>query len=122
MKLRPTRWRIGIASLSFGVIITLAGVQYQLVSVMLIGTVVSGLSFGSVFSGTLRTVMPLARPDERASLLSAYFVEGYLAFSLPAVLAGFLAPMVGLTTAADFYGIGVIVLAVGSLAATMRRR
>jgi len=122
MKLRPTRWRIGIASLSFGVIITLAGVQYQLVSVMLIGTVVSGPGFGSVFSGTLRTVMPLARPDERASLLSAYFVEGYLAFSLPAVLAGFLAPMVGLTTAADFYGIGVIVLAVGSLAATMRRR
>jgi hypothetical protein len=62
--------------------------------------------------------MPLARPDERAGLLSAYFVVGYLAFSLPAVLAGFLAPIVGLTTAADVYGIGVIVLAAGSLAAT----
>jgi hypothetical protein len=62
--------RIGIAPLSFGVNITLAGVQCQLVSVMLIGTVVSGMGFGSVFSGTLWTVMPLARPDERASLLS----------------------------------------------------
>jgi hypothetical protein len=38
------------------------------------------------------------------------------------VLAGFLAPIVGLTTAADFYGIGVILLAVGSLASTMFRR
>jgi hypothetical protein len=66
--------------------------------------------------------MPLAKPDERASLLSAYFVEGYLAFSLPAVLAGFLAPIVGLTTAANVYGIGVIILAVGSLTATMLRR
>ena len=103
-------------------IITLAGVQSQLVSVMLVGTVVSGMGFGSVFSGTLRTVMPLARPDERASLLSAYFVEGYLAFSLPAVLAGFLAPIVGLTTAANFYGICVILLAVVSLIATMSRR
>jgi len=92
------------------------------VGAMLSGTVVSGIGFGSVFSGTLGTVMPLAKPDERASLLSAYFVEGYLAFSLPAVIAGFLAPIVGLTTAADFYGTGVIVLAVGSLAATMLRR
>ena len=114
--------RLGIASLSLGVMITLAGVQWGLVGVMMFGTVVSGLGFGSVFSGTLGTVMPLARPDERASLLSAYFVVGYLAFSLPAVLAGFLAPIVGLTTAADFYGIGVILLAVGSLAATMLRR
>jgi len=60
----------------------------------------------------------VGKTDERASLLSAYSVVGYLAFSLPAVLAGFLAPIVGLTTAADVYGIGVIVLAVGSLAAT----
>jgi MFS family permease len=114
--------RLGIASLSLGVMITLAGIQWRLVSVMMLGTVVSGLGFGSAFSGTLRTVMPLARPDERAGLLSAYFVEGYLAFSLPAVLAGFLAPIVGLTTAAHVYGIGVIILAVGSLAATMLRR
>ena len=114
--------RLGIAALSLGVMITLAGIQWGLVGVMMFGTVVSGMGFGSAFSGTLRTVMPLARPDERASFLSAYFVEGYLAFSLPAVLAGFLAPIVGLTTAADFYGIGVILLAVGSLAATMLRR
>jgi len=116
------RLRLGISSLSLGVVITLAGVQWGLVGVMMVGTVVSGMGFGSAFSGTLGTVMPLARPDERASLLSAYFVVGYLAFSLPAVLAGLLAPIVGLTTAADFYGIGVILLAVGSLASTMFRR
>jgi hypothetical protein len=114
--------RLGIASLSLGVMITLAGIQWGLVGVMMLGTIVSGLGFGSAFSGTLRTVMPLAKPDERASLLSAYFVEGYLAFSFPALLAGFLAPIVGLTTAADFYGIGVIILAISSLAATVLHR
>jgi hypothetical protein len=122
-KVAPDRMlRMGIAALSLGVMITLAGIQWRLVGVMMFGTVISGMGFGSVFSGTLGTVVPLARPDERASLLSAYFVVGYLAFSLPAVLAGFLAPIVGLTTAADFYGIGAILLAVGSLAATMLRR
>jgi MFS family permease len=116
--------RLGIVSLPLGVMITLAGIQWGLVGVMMFGTFISGMGFGSAFSGTLRSVMPLARSDERASLLSAYFVVGYLAFSLPAVLAGFLAPIVGLTTAADVYGIGVIVLAVGSLAATtiLRRK
>ena len=111
-----------VAALSLGVMITLAGIQWRLVGVMMFGTIVSGTGFGSAFSGTLRTVMPLARSDERAGLLSAYFVMGYLAFSLPAVLAGFLAPIVGLSTAANVYGIGVIILAVGSLTATMLRR
>jgi hypothetical protein len=49
--------RSGIVGLAFVVAITLAGVQYQLVWIMLFGTVVSGLGFGSVFSGALRSVM-----------------------------------------------------------------
>jgi hypothetical protein len=45
--------------------------------------------------------MLLAQPGERAALLSAFYVEGYLAFTLPAMLAGFLAPRcsVSMTTA-----------------------
>ena len=122
-KIAPERTlRSGIVALAFGVAITLAGVQYQFVWIMLCGTVVSGLGFGSVFSGALRSVMPLAQPDERAALLSAFYVEGYLAFTLPAMLAGFLAPVVGLTTAAEFYGAAVILLALASLSATTFRK
>ena len=108
----------GIPSLALGVAITLAGVQTRSVELILLGTVVSGLGFGATFSGTMRTVMPLAKPDERAGLLSAFYVEGYLAFSLPAVLTGLAAPAVGLALAADVYGVSVIVLAVASLFAT----
>jgi hypothetical protein len=43
----------------------------------------------------------LTPPAERAGLLSAFYVEGYLSFSLPAVLTGLVAPVVGLTLAAD---------------------
>jgi hypothetical protein len=60
---------LGIVTLAFGVLITLAGVQYQNVGVMLFGTVVGGTGFGTVFSGTLRSVLPYAQPGERAGLL-----------------------------------------------------
>jgi hypothetical protein len=74
-----------------------------------------------VFSGTLRSVLPYAEPGERAGLLSAYYIEGYLSFSLPSLAAGFLAPIVGLTLTAEFYGIGVVLLAVLSLGITLLR-
>jgi MFS family permease len=110
----------GIPALVSGVAITLAGVQTQRVSLMLVGTVVAGIGFGAAFSGAMRTVMPHAEAHERAGLLSAFYVEGYLSFSLPAILTGLLAPIAGLPLAADIYGAAVIVLALGSLLAMLR--
>jgi Major Facilitator Superfamily len=122
-KLAPERILIlGIITLTLGVLITLAGIQFQNINVMLCGTVVGGTGFGTVFSGTLRSVLAYAQPGERAGLLSAYFVEGYLSFSVPALVAGFLAPVVGLTRTADFYGAGVILLAISSLIVNLRHR
>jgi hypothetical protein len=89
---------------------------------MLLGTVVSGVGFGTAFSGTIRTVMLLAKANERAGLLSAFYVEGYLAFSLPAVIAGVVAPTIGLATAAEIYGFLVILLALASLLAMILTR
>jgi MFS family permease len=112
----------GIPALVTGVAITLAGVQMQYVSLMLVGTIVAGIGFGAAFSGAMRTVMPQAEAHERAGLLSAFYVEGYLSFSLPAILTGLVAPIAGLPLAADVYGAGVIVLALGSLLAMLRSR
>ena len=110
----------GITALVTGVAITLAGVQMQHVSLMLVGTIVAGTGFGAAFSGSMRIVMPQAEAHERAGLLSAFYVEGYLSFSLPAILTGLVAPIAGLPLAADVYGAVVIVLALGSLLAMLR--
>jgi hypothetical protein len=110
----------GIPALVSGVAITLAGVQMQHVSLMLVGTIVAGIGFGAAFSGAMRTVMPYAEAHERAGLLSAFYVEGYLSFSLPAILTGLIAPIAGLPLAADVYGAVVIVLALASLLAMLR--
>lgn len=105
----------GIVALVVGVSITLAGVAAASAVLMLAGTVISGAGFGAAFSGAMRLVMPLAQPQERAGLLSAFYVESYLAFAAPALLLGLLAPEVGLATAAYFYGAAVIGLALVSL-------
>jgi MFS family permease len=112
----------GIPALVAGVAITLAGVGTQLVGLMLAGTIVAGLGFGAAFAGAMRTVMPLAQAHERAGLLSAFYVEGYLSFSLPAILAGLLAPMTGLPLTAYVYGAAVIVLAIASRVTMARSR
>ena len=110
----------GIPALALGVAVTLLGVQAQLVGLMLIGTIVSGIGFGAAFSGAMKSVMPLAQAHERAGLLSAFYVVGYLSFSLPAILTGLLAPMTGLPVAADVYGAAVILLTIASLIAMQR--
>jgi MFS family permease len=112
----------GIIALPIGVAVTLTGVHAQLVWLMLLGTFVAGTGFGAAFSGTMRTVLPLAKTDERAGLISAFYVEGYLSFSLPAVVTGFVVPMVGLTFAAYVYGSAVIVMALVSMVAVRLSR
>jgi hypothetical protein len=54
--------------------------------------------------------MPLAKPDERAGLLSAFYVQSYLAFSVPAILAGFLSKALGFAEAADIYAAAILLL------------
>lgn len=111
----------GIVALVSGVSVTLGGVGMASVGLMLLGTVVSGAGFGAAFSGAMRTVMPQVGPHERAGLLSAFYLESYLAFALPALLLGLVAPSVGLGLAAYVYGAAVILLAAASLVALRRR-
>jgi hypothetical protein len=112
----------GIIALAAGVAITLGGVHVQLAPIMLAGTLVAGAGFGATFTGTIRSLLPLAATDQRAGLLSAFYIVGYLSFALPAILAGYLAPTIGLIKVAEIYGVIVIGLALMSMAATLLSR
>ena len=110
----------GTATLSLGVAVSMFGIQQQSVAALLAGTIIAGAGFGSTFSGTLRALLPTAEPHQRAGLLAAFYLQSYLAFSLPAVAAGLLAPRIGLSTAACLYGAVVILLTVISMVASLR--
>jgi hypothetical protein len=113
---------VGTATLIPGVAITLSGVYFQAVPLLLGGTILAGLGMGSSFFGASRNVMPLAELHERAGLLAAFYVESYLAFSLPVILIGIAAPHFGLPVASYLYGGALIVLAAMSLLATLLTR
>ena len=106
---------VGIVLLTLGVAVTLAGVHLQMVSLLLLGTAIAGFGQGCACSGPLRSVLPLAAAGERAGLLSTFYVECYLAFSLPVILVGLLVPVVGLPISAYIYGAAVLLLAISSL-------
>jgi hypothetical protein len=110
---------MGTSTLSLGVAVSMFGIQQQLVAALLAGTVIAGAGFGSTFSGLLRTLLPTAGPHERAGLLSAFYLQSYLAFALPAVAAGLSVPVIGLSTAAYVYGAVIITLAIISLMASL---
>ncbi|WP_295852350.1 MFS transporter [Tardiphaga sp.] len=106
-----------MSALIVGVFITLAGTSTQSIPLLLTGTVVAGFGFGAGFFGSVRLVVPLAQPHERAGLLSVILIVGYLAFSLPTIVAGLFVPRLGLPLTLYIYGAAVIVLAAISLIA-----
>jgi MFS family permease len=110
---------MGTSTLPLGVAVSMFGIQQQQVAALLAGTVIAGGGFGTTFSGTLRALLPTAEPDQRAGLLSAFYVQSYLAFSLPAVAAGLSVPLIGLSTAACLYGAVIVLLAVTSMIASL---
>jgi hypothetical protein len=113
---------IGTIGLASGVALTLIGAALGLAPLLLLGTIISGVGFGAAFLGTLQAILPLAAADERAGLLSAFYVESYLAFSLPVILGGLSVPALGLLLTTYIYGAIVILLALMSLLATRLSR
>jgi hypothetical protein len=108
--------RASAALLAIGIVITLFAIAAGSPAGMVFGTIVAGLGFGASYGAALRVLLPLALSHERAGLLSAYFVESYLAFALPAIAAGLAAPRFGLVATALFYGSALALSALVTLA------
>ena len=111
---------IGTSTLGLGVAVSMIGIEQQQVAALLAGTVIAGVGFGSTFSGILRALLPTAEPHQRAGLLSAFYLQSYLAFALPAVVAGLSVPRIGLSTTAYIYGAVIMLLAFISMMASLR--
>ncbi|MEI4487526.1 MFS transporter [Frigidibacter sp. MR17.14] len=109
----------GSAALSLGTLLSVAGMQADALTLYLVGLVISGVGFGTCFYGTIRSLIPLARPEERGELFAALYVLSYLAFGVPTVIAGLIAPQAGLLATATVYG---IIVAIAAAAAWAWRR
>ncbi len=105
----------GVLMLSIGIAVLVTGVHLASVPFLIVGALLSGMGFGTSFLGCIGSIVPLAQVDERAGLLSAFYIQSYLAFSVPAIVAGFLAKTYGYAATADIFGSAIILAALGGL-------
>lgn len=107
----PRLLRLGAGTLVLGPVLLWLAVASGQLGLFALGTLVTGIGFGSGFLGATRSLLPLAAADQRAGLLAAFYVLSYLAFCLPALAVSTLVPRLGLAGAAQLYLAGVILLA-----------
>lgn len=112
----------GSTALAAGAAATLAALGLHNTALFFAATAVAGYGFGAAFLGALTTIVPTAAPAERAELFAALYVLNYLAFCVPAVIAGFTVPHAGLLHTAVVYGGVVTALALISLTVAITRK
>ena len=104
--------------ISIQVIPASSGAHAGLACAFLIGSAIAGVGFGLAFLGAFEMVTALAPPAERAGLVAAIFIVNFLAFSIPAVIAGWAVSRYGLHRTALVYCAAIAALvaaAAGSL-------
>jgi MFS family permease len=120
---RPERALL-VGGLSF--IVGVAGIIGALfttsTALLFTSSVFSGFGFGAAFLGSVATITAGVAPGHRAGLMASIFVVGYLAFSVPSVIAGIAIGEFGLLRTAEVYGAVVALLALVAVAALLRAR
>jgi MFS family permease len=100
----------GCLLLLAGVAVTFGAIVTTTAAAFLAGTAVAGAGFGLGFSGAFRMTMALAMPSQSAGLVTAIFTVGYLAFSVPALIAGVATTKFGLHSTALVYSASLAAL------------
>ena len=112
---------VGAALLLAGTALGLGGVEANSLALGTIGTVVAGIGFGAATLASFGTLAKIAEPHERGELFAVAFVISYLAFSIPAVIAGFATTHVGLHETSVVYSAVVMVFCALALLAQRTR-
>ena len=107
--------RQGTVLLFLGTALLVLAVATSSLTIFILAAVTAGLGFGPAYLGAFRTVSQLAAPHERAGLISAIYVVSYLAFSIPALLAGLVITDEGLRGTSLVYGAVVATVVAGTL-------
>jgi MFS family permease len=104
-----------------GTVTIVAGIAWGNLPMLLVGAVVGGVGFGSSFSGAVRLVAPLVDGMQRAGLFAGIYLIAYLAFGVPAIIAGVLDEQIGLLVTVYLYGASIAVAALVGLIGQRRQ-
>lgn len=111
----------GTTALATGTALSLVALSAGSLPFYLAATAITGMGFGTAFSGVVASLAPRIPASERADTFAVIYVLAYSAFGVPAVVAGMLVTPLGLEAVCVGYGAVVIVLAVIALVLRVRR-
>jgi MFS family permease len=111
---------VGSAALIAGTVVTLLSLLGPSLAWFYVGSTLAGLGVGALIGGAIRALSVLPEHAERGEFFAGVYVVGYVALSVPAIIAGICAVHVGLVSTTVGYGIGVSVLALIAAGAALR--
>ncbi|WP_091229081.1 MFS transporter [Microbacterium sp. 3J1] len=111
----------GTAALATGTAVSLIALAAGSLPFYLAATAITGMGFGTAFSGVVGSLAPRIPATDRADTFAVIYVLAYLAFGIPAVVAGMLVGVFSLGSVVVGYGVVVIVLALVALMLRIRR-
>lgn len=118
----PTAMLAGCLALLAGVAVTFAAIATTTAAAFLAGTAVAGAGFGLAYLGAFRTSTALASSGDRAGFIAAIYIVNYLAFSIPALIAGVTTSRFGLHETALVYSASIAVLVAAAAGSFLFRR
>lgn len=106
-----------------GLAVTVTCVELGSIRLYLLGSAIAGIGFGTGFQGPVRSLAPLATPDERPALMSAVFMVAYIGLGTAAIIPGALLNTgVSLPTVTVELAAAIAVLVTATLCATLWMR
>lgn len=112
----------GCLFLLTGVGVTFVAIATTTAALFLAATAIAGVGYGVAFLGAFRMTTALAAPSERAGLLTAIYIVVYLAFGLPALIAGIATTRFGLHATALVYAAWLAAVVAVAIALLSLRR
>jgi MFS family permease len=111
---------IGLLLLPLGLLLIVATISLQSRASLVFGCVITGSAQGFGWMGSSECVGRLAPPEQRASVMSAFYIVAYAGVALPVLAVGVGADWVGLPTAVSTLAVAVTVTALSLVARLLR--
>ena len=102
---------VGSIALAAGMVLIVFAAARDSSAAYLAGSILGGAGFGAAFLGGLRALAAAIPHQQRAAVMSAFYVAAYTSLSLPAVLAGIVVAHVALPTTFEIFGSVVAAIA-----------
>jgi MFS family permease len=110
----------GLVFLIVSAVLLVIALQVESLGLLLAASVIGGAGQGVTFMTGMRAMTSRVVPEQRTAVTTSYFIVGYVALAVPAMLAGLLTIPLGLVGSTTVFAVVVVVLAGAGL--TVARR